>query len=149
MLGPVIHNGLYTIRNKTTGEWRTFRIKTQADDAKFAAGKRILGLLTGPDNTSAYKGFAFVDDTGIHFWRRYKDDKTFRALGLMLWALQVDPKHKLHETYQVDMSKRCLICNRPLTTPESLDSGIGPICAGRKALSNAELRKPISLLRAS
>lgn len=148
MLGPVIHNGLYTIRNKTTGEWRTFRIKTQPEDAKFAPGKRILGLLTGPDNTSAYKGFAFVDDAGVHVWRRYKDDKTFKALGGMLWALQIDPKNKLHDTYKVDVSKRCLICNRTLTTPESLDSGIGPVCAGRPAKTNKDLRNPVNLLRA-
>jgi hypothetical protein len=32
-------------------------------------------------------------------------------------------------TYTVQLSKRCLRCNRTLTTPESLERGIGPECA--------------------
>ena len=148
-MGPVIHNGLYTIRNKETGNWRTFRIKTQPADAKFAPGERILGLLTGPDNTSSYKGFAFVNDSGVHLWNRYKNDKNLSVYAKMVWALLTIPTHPLQPKYQIDISKRCLICNRPLTTPESLDTGIGPICAGREAKTNKDLRKPVNLLRTS
>jgi hypothetical protein len=31
--------------------------------------------------------------------------------------------------YRIHLEGRCLRCNRPLTTPESIRRGIGPICA--------------------
>jgi hypothetical protein len=46
---PTVFNGTYTITSPT-GEHRTFRIKTQKDDARFAPGKRTIALLTGSDN---------------------------------------------------------------------------------------------------
>lgn len=39
-----LFNGFYTIRNRQTGEHRTFRIATQAEDARFAPGERIVSL---------------------------------------------------------------------------------------------------------
>jgi hypothetical protein len=49
---PVIKlfNGRYTIQSKQTGEHRTFWVKTQAADAKFAPGRRVVSLLTGSQN---------------------------------------------------------------------------------------------------
>jgi hypothetical protein len=47
-----IFNGRYTIQNRTTGEHRTFIIRTQPKDSKFAPGCRVAALLTGPDNDS-------------------------------------------------------------------------------------------------
>lgn len=46
----IIYSGTYTITN-SKGEHRTFRIKRQKKDAKFAPGARILSLMVGPDNS--------------------------------------------------------------------------------------------------
>jgi len=127
-------NGTFTIQNKTTGEHRTFRIKTQKDDARFAPSKRIVSLLTGPDNTSDYKGFGFVDDNGIYVWTKNKgvnEKSKYEWYAIMLWQLANNPESRWHEKYSISIEKRCLRCNRVLTHPESLLIGIGPECASK------------------
>ncbi len=138
---PRIYNGSYTIRNRVTGEHRTFKISTQALDAHFAAGKRILALLTGPDNVNSYRGFAFVDDNRIMIWSKYKGHNGKRSdyeyFALMIWQLTTpseqddDISRRWKEKYDLMVEKRCLKCNRALTHPESILIGIGPDCAGR------------------
>lgn len=108
------HNGIFTVRSNRTGEHRTFRVRTKEDT------KRELSLLTGPDNTHNYTPFAYITDR-IEAWK-YAD------LVDMLSDL---PKHIADGKVTVFASVRCRICNRPLTTPESVTSGIGPICEGR------------------
>lgn len=139
-------NGKFTITN-AKGEHRTFSVKTQGPDAKFAPGQRVLALLSGADNEDDYRGFAFIEDDGIHVWRSKK-----AALGekptIFEWYAelfgqvfkaaadqgrdQTDPELSFTykgNDYRVLVSKRCCVCNRTLTTPESIRSGIGPVCA--------------------
>lgn len=61
-----VPNGRCTIESTRTGEHRTFRIWTQAADAEFAPGKRVVALLTGSQNDDPddYTGFAFIDEQG-------------------------------------------------------------------------------------
>jgi hypothetical protein len=131
---PKIHNGFYTLLSRHTGEHRTFRIHTQPNDSEFAPGQRILGLLTGPDNDSDYTGFAFVDELGIHVWKSKRGgDGLFEKYAEMIWSLELDGGHsKWAKNYQVMLDGRCVRCNRHLTSPESVRSGIGPICEGRE-----------------
>lgn len=118
------HNGTFTVTSKRTGEHRTFRIRTMPDDSKFASGKRVIGLLTGPDNKSSYTNFGFVDDFGVRVWSSKRGGQ-YDALAKMLDSL------KMHEDagrVGVLASTTCRKCNRRLTTPESILSGIGPVC---------------------
>jgi len=137
-----IFNGIWTIRNRQTGEHRTFRVKTQPQDAQFAAGKRILSLLTGADNSNSYKRFAFVSDNGdrVMVWRKFRGtDKrsAYDMYALMLSSLacpeteDTDATRQWKAKYELMGEKRCIKCNRRLTHPESLITGIGPDCAGR------------------
>ncbi|MCP4897845.1 MAG: hypothetical protein GY906_12805 [bacterium] len=127
-----IFNGTYTITNRETGEYRTFRIRTQGEDSSFAPGKRVLSLLTGSDNTTDYTGFAFVHDDGSLFtvWKKKRGTKYDKYAKLVRLVLFQKAPHAL-EKYEVLEDCRCIRCNRKLTTPESIKSGIGPICAGR------------------
>lgn len=121
------HNGKFTVKSLRTGDHRTFRIHTQSVDASFAPGKRVLSLLTGPDNENDYKGFAFVDSDGIHLWQRC-DTETYQKYAAMLGKLH---EHEAEGRVEVLASTSCRVCNRSLTDPESVKSGIGPVCAGR------------------
>lgn len=140
-------NGLYTIRNIRTGEHRTFAVRTQKEDARFAPGKRVIGLLSGPDNDHDYVGFGFVseDNAGndrVWIWRKKQVgdflhyakmvEEAARVLGRSFDA-EVESGAATFdyglETYEVQASKRCYRCNRTLTTPESLRRGVGPECA--------------------
>lgn len=121
------HNGCITISNRETGEHRTFRIRTQPTESKFAPGKRVVSLLTGPDNSSDYRGFGFVNDDGsITVWRK-KRTPVFETYARML----VSPE-RYTDRCDYDIEGRCRKCNRKLTVPESIRTGIGPVCAGRE-----------------
>lgn len=133
-----ILNGIYTIENIKTGEYRTFRIHTQPKDSKFAPGSRVLGVLSGPENTSDYKGFAFVDDRGISVWKRYRAKKVVFVersphewYAQMLWDLATDKEEFRGRGYRLMLQGECLRCGRTLTTPRSLMTGLGPVCEGR------------------
>lgn len=144
----MLYNGEYTLQNKETGEHRTFKIATQDKEAKFAPGKRILSLLNGPDNESNYHGFAFVDDKCVAVWNKCKGTngkkshfEYYAELFKQLMNHVVQDQQEEIEVvicfggreYKVMLSKRCFVCNRKLTTPESIQAGIGPVCAGRIA----------------
>lgn len=127
----ITHNGVITVENTRRGTHRTFRIRTQKSDANFAPGERILGLLTGPDNTSDYTQIGFVKPASQHFpagrvvlWRKYQTEH-YEALVRVLQY----PDHFKNLGLVYHYEGRCRVCNRVLTTPESIKSGIGPVCA--------------------
>lgn len=129
-----VFNGTHTIRNRETGEYRTFRVRTQKDDAKFAPGKRVLSLLTGSDNEASYTGFAFVEEDDIKVWRSKTGEEkwsNFDWFADMLFDLAANDGKKYGDKYEIMTEGRCIVCNRKLTTPESIETGIGPVCAGR------------------
>ena len=132
-----ISNGTFTVQNRLTGEHRTFRIRTQKEDASFAPGKRVVALMTGSDNETSFEGFGFVTEDGIAVWSSKRGANGFTAYAVLLWSLAVDGAFSQYaEKYSLTASKKCIRCNRKLTTPESLAALIGPECAGRESHKN-------------
>ncbi len=131
---PTIHNGTFTIESPRGGH-RTFRIRTQKKDATFAPGKRVVALMDGPDNESSYRPFGFVNDTGIVVWAKFRGMMKLSAFdhyACMVWEMGTNDNSRYHQWgYELLLEGRCIICNRKLTTPGSIRSGVGPICAGR------------------
>lgn len=113
------HNGIITVKNPKTGNHRTFQIKTAKGGN--LAGKRIVSLLIGPDNTQDYKALGFVSDRGVVTWGRYVGTDYQRTIEVL--------NHLDRLNLEVYFETCCRRCNRPLTTPESVTSGIGPECA--------------------
>ena len=120
------HNGKITINNPSTGQHRTFQIRTQPEDSRFAPGKRVVALLNGPDNQRDYQPFGFVNQSGIVIWKK-KRNTVFETYGKML----DNPEHFEEKGAEYLFSGKCRRCNRELTVPSSIESGIGPICAGK------------------
>lgn len=121
------HNGKITVENTNRGTHRTFRIRTQKADAKFAPGERILGLLTGSDNESSYTQIGFVKSDGrIILWRRYQTQQYESLVGVLKRREHFESIGLVYH-----FEGRCRVCNRALTTPESIRSGIGPVCEGK------------------
>lgn len=119
------HNGVMTIQSKRTGEHRTIRCKTE----RFADGSehRVVSLLTGVMNDADYTGFATVRSGKINVWRKYRESEVLRWLA----ACAADPD-KFRDQAEVLVAGTCRRCGRPLTTPGSIKSGIGPICAEKE-----------------
>jgi hypothetical protein len=122
------HNGRITITNPATGQHRTFLIRTQKQDADFAPGERLIGMLTGPDNENDYQFFGFVKAPGrIVLWNRCRTD-FYEAVARMI----ENPERYEPRGIQYEIEGHCRRCNRLLTVPESIQTGIGPTCAGRE-----------------
>lgn len=126
------HNGTVTVHNTKTGGHRTFRIKTQPGHDK--TNQRLVELLTGPDNEFTYQAFGrLVVEDGkprVILWREHQtsEEPTYRVFASLL----EHPEHWRAKGAEYLFAVRCRRCNRKLTTPESVRSGIGPICAGRE-----------------
>jgi hypothetical protein len=122
---------IFTVDNGR-GEWYTFQVKHKPADAQWPA-KWFLSLLTGPANTTdyTYVGLLRLDGTiGLTAKSRYNDEslpvKVARWALKLIWSESAPPAG-----YQIRHEGACGRCGRPLTTPESLERGLGPICDGR------------------
>jgi hypothetical protein len=125
------HNGTITIANPNTGEHRTFKVHTQPEDSKFAPGRRVVSLLTGPNNVEDFTPFGFVlTDGSIQLWQRY-NTKTYQAFASLLERPETS-QQRWGMTYL--WSARCRRCNRTLSTPESITSGLGETCRLRSKM---------------
>jgi hypothetical protein len=124
--GIFTHDGFLTLRNPETDGHQVFHIKSQADDAKFAAGRRILTLVEGKGRGER-TSFAFIGDRRIFLWKRFSGDKPWTTYVSMMedpraWSARI--------TYHFEA--RCRACGRELTDPESIRLGIGPKCRGTR-----------------
>lgn len=124
--GEAIGPGYYTVEDDKGHV--TFRVEAPRRMKDLEEGTLIISRLTGPDNTKDYTGVAFLTPKGrVNVWQKSRNDARLIAA---LEVLVRDPK-AAGKAYALE-SKNCYRCNRPLTTPESIESGLGPICAGKE-----------------
>ncbi len=121
---PEIANGCYTLHNVKRDTHRTFRIRTAKKGG--LKGKRIVELLTGPDNTNDYTAFGFLNPNCISVWKSKQQTTTYLNYAEFFFKMLKGAKC---ESVEMKTEKFCLICNRKLTNPESIDNNIGPECA--------------------
>jgi len=122
-----IYNGTYTLINTETGTYITLKIHTvQEGNLK---GKRIVSKLVGRDNENSYEGFGFIHkETGIDVWRNKRNPKNWQILKILRSLIINGERSRWYGKVELKLSKRCLRCNRKLTTPQSIEDGIGPEC---------------------
>jgi hypothetical protein len=82
----MLFNGTYTIINVETGTHKTFKVKTQALDATFAPGERILSIMNGKDNENSYLSLGFVKDNGIVVWKKHRNTQ-YETLANFVWTV--------------------------------------------------------------
>ena len=137
-----IQNGFWTIIDSKKNEHRTFRIWTEEWDDKVNGGKkkvRVVGLLTGPNNETDYTNFATVSKEGDKIWvwsrfkRQSKNEKQtkYETYGWIIEDLRAKEGKRWGYRFSIEGHGRCCVCNRRLTNPESIETGIGPVCAGK------------------
>jgi hypothetical protein len=120
-------NAIFTVRSKATQTRFTYKVQ-QSDPAKCRPGMMpvyFVSLLNGADNTGdfAYIGTIFAD--GFRVTRKSRVAASAPSAIAFSWLM----KHLEDARVEVWHEGRCGRCGRTLTVPESIESGIGPICA--------------------
>lgn len=118
---------VFTLTSNATGQSYTYRFGRPQDQLE--GGPIFAALLTGPDNTSdyTYMGIYYPARRQVVQTRGSKVRSDAPGLKVINWFLTRlgDPRVTFrHEG-------RCGRCGRPLTVPSSIDSGLGPECAGK------------------
>lgn len=126
----VIENGRYTV--VLDGDEDDYVTMLVEDDFRVDGplGAKVLKYLAGPDNSSDYVGFAFVElkrSTGQWTfvpWKRFLGNgRLWRAATAL-----VEAPEAAGQAYAL-RSNRCRRCGRALTVPASINAGYGPECA--------------------
>ena len=118
-------NARFTVRNATTGNRFTFRVRAVRDGAV-----SFVSVLTGSDNEAAYSYLGFIRGGDyIHGGRRAKIGPQAQSAQVFAWFWR--NLDKLPAQVEVWHDGRCGRCARALTVPESVASGLGPECAGK------------------
>lgn len=114
-----------TFQSKRTGTRLTFRLVRDGD------GKILVDLLRGPDNSSDYTPLAAVVGDTVRPVRL--EQATIPAFRAFAWTWrQLETQSPKLDQVEVWHSGRCGKCGRLLTVPESVRTGLGPVCAGKQ-----------------
>lgn len=118
-------NSLFTVANEDSGNHVTFKVKKHKE-------KELWFVSTRDIHSFEFIGTCFKDKKYFH---SNKSTLTFddRKVQVFVWLL--DKFFNNQEKYpmvKVFHHGRCGACNKKLTTPQSIKSGIGPVCEGRR-----------------
>ena len=134
-----VPDGTYTVIRG--GAHKTYQLRTQSDNDVFKPGVQLMRKLIGPDNEADFKSVAeYVGDQAP------QTPQTQHYNGCHVWAAHAASRIEIEDDWLVIRrnpeangmayamrSGRCWNCNRKLTVPASLHSGLGPECSGRMA----------------
>jgi hypothetical protein len=125
-------DGMYTVVYPSE-EYRTLRFKTFKRGN--LAGSQVVSYRDGHDWTIL--GF-YTGNGRVAFWKRFSADNNEMRLARIQRAVSVvtnDPA-KSGMAYALK-SNRCCRCDLPLTVPASINQGMGPECAKKRARKQA------------
>jgi hypothetical protein len=125
-------NATLTLESARTKVHYTYKI-TESDDGKCF----FVSALTGADNSTDFKYIGYMREGGSFKWTgksRLSPDAP--CVAAFKWFADRLDANKLHSQLKVWHEGRCGVCNRKLTVPSSVASGIGPDCAEKRGLGS-------------
>jgi hypothetical protein len=128
-------NATFTLRSTRTGVRYTYCVKKAKARNPHEKPPWFVSVLTGPENEASYSYMGVIDHRGFHETHNSRvtaSAPSWRAFAWFFLALnQGDPMSLRH--FQFWHSGKCGACGRTLTVPESIETGLGPECAARRA----------------
>ena len=126
-------NATFTVQNDKTGEYRTYKIRRKEANERFPGygPTYFVSLMTGPDNENSFTYIGLLNEqTGaVRLTGKSKLTEDSAAVRGVRWTLnKVWTNQPIPSFIQVRHEGKCGCCGRKLTTPASLDRGIGPEC---------------------
>lgn len=120
----------FTLVSKATGTRFTYKVTRPEEDAKILFVK----VLNGPDNWMNYQYVGNIVPKNNRYYHGKKSKIAEDAPSAIAF------KWFFRRLMRGDLSQmefwhegKCCACGRKLTVPESIASGIGPVCAGKAA----------------
>lgn len=124
-------NAHVTFQSRRTGTRFTYRVEAAHGEGAFRASgvSHFVSVLTGSDH---------YDYLGCVYHRRFfghgaksRIAKSAPSAVAFAWVWRTLTGGKMHEQLAVYHEGRCGKCGRRLTTPRSIETGLGPICEGK------------------
>lgn len=115
-----------TLKSLATGKHFTFKVERSKNNKGFR-----VALLRGPDNETAYTFLGLMSNDGHVEIRNTKMTNAPSARGFVWTMKHLIENQGIPEKLEIWHEGRCGRCGRKLTHPESLESGLGPICEAR------------------
>lgn len=125
-------NATFTMVSKRTGERFTYRIRKPDADKPY-----FIQLMNGPDNTINYAYFGLMfgkgKDSDFESYRhggvKAKVSKTAPSVMGFEWLIRNVMNEQALDQVEIWHQGKCGKCRKALTVPESIASGLGPVCA--------------------
>jgi hypothetical protein len=129
-------NARVTLSSARTGARYTYRFRHAQKGRTSTINTYFVSWLTGPDNDADYTYLGVVDVAGDALNLRRTAKSKLQANSAVFLAAKFFCDRVLRDGampagLEVRHEGRCGRCGRALTTPESVDRGIGPECWGR------------------
>tara|TARA_Y100000310_G_C20704273_1_gene833467 strand:+ start:34407 stop:34865 length:459 start_codon:yes stop_codon:yes gene_type:complete len=124
-----------TISSAKTDTHFTFKINQKIEDGDEAAENPkktpfFVSVLNGPDNWENYQYIGYIKADGnsclLDGKKGHPDAPSFKAFS---WVWAHLNRGNIPADLTIQHEGKCCVCGRKLTTPESVASGIGPVCA--------------------
>jgi len=120
----------------------TYKVTHKAPTPQYPNEKWFVALLTGPDNTNDYQYQGMLDAaTGIFIRGKKALPETCHPLRLFARTMKAIWEGRSEQIeaagFSLHHEGRCGCCGRRLTTPASIELGIGPECAAKRGLGLA------------
>ncbi len=123
-------NATITLESQKTGAHFTYRVRQALDrETEKPTDRYFVSVLNGPDNEHSFAYVGLLDGGSFRQTAKSRfaaDTPSVRGFVYFWNAIAAD---RMPNTMNVRHEGKCGRCNRKLTTPESLDRGIGPECA--------------------
>ena len=121
-------DAIFTLMSTLIDRRTTYRITQDKNQPK----RYFCKYLYGPENTRDYRYIGMFYSDTLHLRTTRASDMTNRNLTFAMMSYFLDVvagRREWPDTMQFYKSNRCARCARLLTTPESIEKGIGPECA--------------------
>jgi len=126
-------NAIFTLRNTKSGNRITFKVKKANSDQNHITNNAFfVSTMTGSDNERSYDfiGTLFKDIHLLKFKYSLKSKIPVQTMQVATfeWFIKNLHSNTIPQFVEFWHEGRCGRCGRLLTVPESIASGIGPVC---------------------
>lgn len=126
-------NATFTATSPKTGARFTFKVRvSKQKEGDTRPPVHFVSVMTGPDNEDHFEffGTVFGGDTFRHGAKARVTSDAPSAKAFAWIFPRVIAEADLHGV-EIHHEGKCGRCGRKLTVPESIEIGLGPVCAGR------------------